>query len=97
MRSGTRLMIVAAIYVIALIGLPFGHHDLVCHVTSSTHCANCHFSSAADNSGTQAGAAPIVLADAGRVEAPAVLRLVSASPALSPGRSPPPAPASISL
>ena len=57
MRSGTRLMIVAAIYVIALIGLPFGHHDLICHVTSSTHCANCHFSSAADNSGTQAGAA----------------------------------------
>jgi hypothetical protein len=97
MRNGTRLMIVAAIYVIALIGLPFGHHDLVCHVASSTHCANCHLGSAADNSSTQTGVAPIVLADAGRVEAPAVLRLVSASPALWLGRSPPPAPTAVSL
>lgn len=97
MRNGTRLMIVAVIYVIALIGLPFGHHDVVCHVASSTHCANCHLSSAADNSGTQTGAAPIVLADAGRVEAPAVLRLVSASPALWLGRSPPSAPTAVSL
>jgi hypothetical protein len=94
---GSCLKLVAALYVIALVALPFGHHDLVCHYKSSTHCTTCHINSSTDNGGAQAAVAPIVLADAGCAEAPDVLRLVSASPALWLGRSPPPAATAISL
>ena len=89
MRRAFCLKLLVALYVIALVALPFGHHDLVCHYKSSTHCTTCHISSSTHSSGTQAGVAPVTLADAGRAEAPAVRRLSSALPDPWCGRSPP--------
>jgi hypothetical protein len=37
--------------------LPFGHHDLVCHLKSTTHCTTCTVGSSAE-----AAADPAVLA-----------------------------------
>ncbi len=38
-----RLLIVAglALYAIVLIGSPFEHHDLVCHLKTPQHCTSC--------------------------------------------------------
>jgi hypothetical protein len=86
---GLRLKVVLALYMLAAALLPFGHHDLACHIKSTTHCTTCAVGSSAE-----AAAAPAVLArcsmlDAGvavddRVDAPHSASIRPAS-----GRAPP--------
>jgi hypothetical protein len=87
----TRLLKVAAAiaYVIALAALPFGHHDLACHIKSSTHCTTCLVGTSADDSGGQPSVAPVVLDDAGQPFDGSQPQWVSPPPAASAGRSPP--------
>src|SRR5580765_784583 len=54
---GLRLKAVLALYVLAAALLPFGHHDLACHIKSATHCTTCTVGSSAE-----AAADPGVLA-----------------------------------
>ena len=54
---GLRLKAVLALYVLAAALLPFGHHDLACHIKSATHCTTCTVGSSAE-----AAADPAVLA-----------------------------------
>ena len=54
---GLRLKVVLALYVLAAAWAPFGHHDLVCHIKSTTHCTTCTVGSSAE-----AAADPAVLA-----------------------------------
>jgi hypothetical protein len=54
---GLRLKVVLALYMLAAGLLPFGHHDLVCHIKSTTHCTTCAVGSSAE-----AAADPTVLA-----------------------------------
>jgi hypothetical protein len=54
---GLRLKVVLALYVLAAALLPFGHHDLPCHIKSTTHCTTCTVGSSAE-----AAADPGVLA-----------------------------------
>jgi hypothetical protein len=35
------MKVVLAVYVAAVVLLPFAHHDLACHLKSSTHCTSC--------------------------------------------------------
>jgi hypothetical protein len=56
---------VIAAYIAALAAMPFAHHDLVCHLKSSTHCATCHIGTSADPGGTQPALAAADYADAG--------------------------------
>jgi len=83
------LKALVALYVLALAAMPFAHHDLVCHLKSSTHCAVCHVGTSADSSSADPIVGAAVLADAGRPDEQACQSV--SSPALLPsaGRSPP--------
>ena len=78
-----------AFYVLAFVAMPFAHHDLACHLKSSTHCATCHVGTSTDPSSARPAVDPAVLADAGRPTEPSYHSV--SSPALLPsaGRSPP--------
>lgn len=78
-----------AFYVLAFVAMPFAHHDLACHLKSSTHCAICHVGTSTDPSSDGPLVNAAVLADAGRAEEPSYSPV--SSPALHPsaGRSPP--------
>jgi len=81
------LVIVA--YIAALAVLPFAHHDLACHLKSSTHCAVCHVGTSADDHSLQPGLGHEGLADAGRATDPSILLTASSVLLPSSGRSPP--------
>ena len=65
-RLGIILRFVIAAYVAALATLPFGHHDLACHLKTSTHCGVCHVGTSADDTSAQPALGHVNLADAGR-------------------------------
>ena len=62
---GLRLKVVLALYVFAAALLPFGHHDLVCHLKSTTHCTTCTVGSSAETAADPAVLARCSLVDAG--------------------------------
>jgi hypothetical protein len=90
-RLGATLRFVVAAYIAALASLPFAHHDIACHLKSSTHCTVCQVGTSADDTSVQPGLGQLDLADAG--QAGEACASVVASPVLVPssGRSPPPA------
>ncbi len=84
-----RLKIVLAIYVLGAALMPLGHHDVVCHLKSTTHCTTCVIGSSAEAAADPSGLARFWLNDTGfalseRQDAP-----LSASLCLSSGRAPP--------
>ena len=88
-RLGVILKFVVAAYIAALAALPFAHHDLACHLKSSTHCTVCHVGTSADDTSVQPGLGQVDLADAGRA-AEIYVSLTAACVLLpSSGRSPP--------
>src|SRR4029450_982189 len=54
-----------AVYGLAFIAMPFAHHDLACHLKSSTHCATCHVGTSTDPNSARPGVDAVGLADAG--------------------------------
>ncbi|PYR91145.1 MAG: hypothetical protein DMF84_17715 [Acidobacteria bacterium] len=89
------MKLVAAAYVLALAMLPFAHHDLACHLKSSTHCWTCHVGTSADESRPDPAAAPMTLGDVGRADEVPLTLIPSRAPSPSSGRSPPPFPAAV--
>ncbi|MEO6239400.1 MAG: hypothetical protein ABIQ52_20580 [Vicinamibacterales bacterium] len=88
-RRGVILKVVVALYIAALATLPFAHHDLACHLKSSTHCVVCHVGTSADDAGLQVALGQADLADAGRT-ADAYTSVADTRALLpSSGRSPP--------
>ena len=65
-QLGVILRFVITAYVAALAALPFAHHDLACHLKSSTHCTVCHVGTGADDTRVQPGLGQADLADAGQ-------------------------------
>ena len=45
---GLWLKVVLALYVLAAALMPLGHHDLACHLKSTTHCTTCIVGSSAE-------------------------------------------------
>jgi hypothetical protein len=88
-RRALILKLVAAAYLVALATLPFAHHDLACHLKSSTHCAVCHVGTSADPSGAEPALPQADLADAGRADHSPSLVVGSCALRPSQGRSPP--------
>ena len=88
-RLGVILKFVVAAYIAALAVLPFAHHDLACHLKSSTHCTVCHVGTSADDTSVQPGLGHVDLADAGRPSEAKAFRLASCALLPSSGRSPP--------
>jgi hypothetical protein len=83
------MKLIAAAYVLALAMLPFAHHDLVCHLKSTTHCWTCHVGTSADESRPDPASAPMSLSDAGRADEAPLAPIASRAPSPSSGRSPP--------
>jgi hypothetical protein len=81
--------LVLALYLLAIALLPLAHHDIVCHLKSSTHCTSCVVASAGDlvSEVTPLGAA--TLHDAGGAGADSGEPLRSLSLPAAPGRAPP--------
>jgi hypothetical protein len=83
------LRTLVAAYVLALAAMPFAHHDLVCHLKSSTHCVTCHVGTSADEGGADAALAAIGLSAAGCAQEPSCSPVASPELLASAGRSPP--------
>ena len=88
-RLGLTLRWVLAAYFVTLAAMPFAHHDLVCHLKSSTHCGTCHVGTSSDPGGAKPSVAAVDFAEAGRLHQQ-TSRLAAAC-VLSPsaGRAPP--------
>jgi len=86
---GLRLKVVLALYVSAAALLPFGHHDLACHVKSTTHCATCAVGSSAEATGDSTVLARFWLLDAGIAVVEPVDALHAATVRRASGRAPP--------
>ena len=89
-RLGVIFEIVIVAYVVALAALPFAHHELVCHLKSTTHCSGCHIGTA-DSAGVEPGLGSVRLADAGLPAETSVAAPIACPLRPSSGRSPPPA------
>jgi hypothetical protein len=50
------MKLVLAVYVAAVTLLPFAHHDLACHLKSSTHCTSCVVGASGEAAQTATGA-----------------------------------------
>jgi len=80
--QGLRFKVVLALYLLAAALMPFGHHDLVCHLKSSTHCTTCTVGSSGE-----AAADPAVLARFWLIDAGATVCDPADAPHSSTGRS----------
>jgi hypothetical protein len=76
-------------YALAAALLPLGHHDVACHLKSSTHCTTCVVGSSAELSADATALIRQPLSDAGRAAILAVPDADSVVPHASSGRSPP--------
>ena len=79
--QGLRFKVVLALYLLAAALMPLGHHDLVCHLKSSTHCTTCTVGSSGE-----AAADPAVLARFGLIDAGTTVCESSDAPVSSTGR-----------
>lgn len=88
-RLGLRLKVLLAAYALAVAVLPISHHDLACHLKSTTHCATCIVGSSAEASPDAAGPDRFRLSDAGAAACADSSPGESAICGLLPGRAPP--------
>lgn len=88
-RPGLRSTIVLAAYALAVILLPLAHHDLACHLKSTTHCTTCIVGASAETAADPASLARFWLDDAGTaiIEAESGVGLIAGRRAS--GRAPP--------
>ena len=86
---GLKLKVVLALYVLAAALLPFGHHDLVCHIKSTTHCTTCTVGSSAEAAADPAVLARFWLLDVGEALCEPQTQLPSALILPASGRAPP--------
>jgi hypothetical protein len=65
MRARLLIVVGLALYAIVLIGSPFEHHDLVCHLKTPQHCTSCASSQLGSDVLTLIAPGASVLDDAG--------------------------------
>jgi hypothetical protein len=83
------LRLVLALYVLAAALMPLGHHDVACHLKSTTHCTTCVVGSSAEAAAAPALLARFWLNDSGAAACAPADPLVSATLLPTPGRAPP--------
>jgi hypothetical protein len=86
---GLRLKVVLALYVLAAAFMPFGHHDLACHLKSTTHCTTCTVGSSAEAAVDPAVLARFWLLDLGVTSTDPIQSPDVPDGSISPGRAPP--------
>jgi hypothetical protein len=80
---------IVAMYVLAIALLPLTHHDIACHLKSSTHCTTCLIGSAADLASHETSLGSSSLNEAGRPAIEASQCVDWPSVPAVPGRAPP--------
>jgi hypothetical protein len=88
-RCGFLSKALLAAYVLAAALLPLAHHDVICHVKSSTHCTTCLVTSSGEAAPLAQAPDGASLRDAGRAAASADYYVHSIVVRASSGRSPP--------
>jgi hypothetical protein len=88
-RLGLRLRVVLALYILAAALLPFAHHDLACHLKTTTHCTTCMVGSSAEAAADPAALARFWLHDAGAAVSDPVSLPASVTHRFASGRAPP--------
>ena len=88
-RTNWWLNSIVALYVVAMALLPLTHHDIACHLKSSTHCTTCLVGSAADLATGETTLGSLALDDAGRAGTEESARPHSLSLPTPSGRAPP--------
>lgn len=81
--------LVLVFYVLAAALLPLAHHDVVCHLKSSTHCTTCIVGSSAESAAEPAAFARVTLNDVGAAACTGARHVESASAPARSGRAPP--------
>jgi hypothetical protein len=81
--------VLLAAYVVAAALMPLAHHDVVCHLKSSTHCTTCVVGSSGETPSWAVALDGLRLADAGRAILPSAAGRQSNLVRTSSGRSPP--------
>jgi hypothetical protein len=87
LTAGSKLVI--ALYLVALAAMPFAHHDLLCHVRSTTHCDVCHIGTSGEDSSAHPPFPQVQLEDAGSACEIVAQSVSPAAVVPSSGRSPP--------
>jgi hypothetical protein len=79
---------ILSLYVLAAALLPLGHHDIACHLKSTTHCSTCVVGSSGE---TTPHAVPVLVPgdDAGTANGGETARFIGLCAGPSFGRSPP--------
>ena len=88
-RLALMLRVVIAMYVLAVALMPFAHHDVVCHVTSPSHCTTCVVGYSSDVAPEPDVLAAAGLHDAGAAMLDADIRLDAEPICAHSGRAPP--------
>lgn len=83
------MKVILALYVLAAALMPLAHHDLACHLKSTTHCTTCLVGSAAEAAADPAVLARFRLHDAGATVSDPVTEPASAPLRITSGRAPP--------
>jgi hypothetical protein len=86
---GLRLKVVLALYVLAAALMPFGPHDLACHLKSTTHCITCTVGSSAEAAVDPAVLARFWLLDLGVTPSDPLQSPDVPDASITPGRAPP--------
>jgi len=87
--STALLRAVLCLYVFAAALMPLGHHDLACHLKSTTHCSTCVVGASADLGSHTVALAGCGLGDAGAAVRLGLLFVPDAQTGASSGRAPP--------
>jgi hypothetical protein len=88
-RAWRWVVFAAGLYAVVLLGTPFLHHDLDCHLKSPTHCTACTASPLASRVETGVGLLASPLSAAGDVVVVRTARPWSAPRTHADGRAPP--------
>jgi hypothetical protein len=80
---------VLGLYVLAAALLPLGHHDIVCHLKSTTHCSTCVVGSSAESPSHTTSLAGVGLDDAGSAFAAGRVPTSDQQAGAASGRAPP--------
>jgi hypothetical protein len=88
-RSGFARTTLLAAYVLAAALLSFSHHDVICHLKSSTHCTSCLAGSSGETASGAAADVTAALDDAGQATETVKAFVHSTTIRTSSGRSPP--------
>jgi hypothetical protein len=89
LAANRALKIVLAVYVTAVALLPFAHHDLACHLKSSTHCTSCVVGSSGEAAQSTTGTAGAGLTACGQPPRSSSLVHDALAHGVVAGRSPP--------